>query len=41
MLMKTLEINEKKNAEKSRGSTYKIYHISLDDCPLVPNLISK
>ena len=32
---------KEKIAEKSRGSTYKIDHISLDNCPRVPNLISK
>ena len=38
--MITLEINLK-NHEKSRGNTHKITHISLDDCPRVPNIISK
>ena len=38
--MITFEINEK-NRVKSRGNTHKITHISLDNCPRVPNLISK
>ena len=38
--MKTIEINEK-NRGKSKGSTHKITHISLDNCPRVPNLILK
>ena len=37
--MKTLEINKKKIAEKPRSNTYKITHIVLDNCSLVPNLI--
>ena len=37
--MKTLEIN-KKIAEKPRSNTYKITPIVLDNCSLVPNLIS-
>ena len=39
--MKTLEMNKKKSAEKSRGNTYKITSISLDHCPRVPNMISQ
>ena len=31
-LMKTLEINIKKIAEKPRSNTYKITHIELDNC---------
>ena len=34
-------INKRKIAEKSRGNTYKITHISVDVCPRVTNLISK
>ena len=39
-LMKILEMN-KKIAEKSRGYTYKITHISLINCPRVLHLIAK
>ena len=38
-LMKTLEIN-KNIAEKPRTNTYKITHIVLNNCSLVPNLTS-
>ena len=31
--------NERKIAEKSRGCTSKITHISVVKCPIVPNLI--
>ena len=36
--MKTLEIIEN-NAEKLRGYTYKITHISAASCPILPNLV--
>ena len=38
--MKTLKINKKKIAEKPRSNAYKITYIVLNNCSLVPNLIS-
>ena len=31
--------NYRKNAEKLRGYTYKISHISAASCPILPNLV--
>ena len=39
ILMKTEEITEKENAEKSRGCTSKITRISVVKCPIVQHLI--
>ena len=33
--------NKRKTVEKLRGNTYQITHISVDNCHIVTNLISK